>query len=288
MRARLIMRFLSDDLLGRILRQASSRRERARFAAVCRRWEALLRAEERLGLRLCFIYSGISLVECGGLGADRRGDALCDVTALLTMRTMPSVAAKLQRAVDTLLLAYRRSFSAARLRSLRFVGYHNLWTLLPPAIERIPVCVLAAFPPLSSTEQLLDVHLCHCSLPTGLGELLGPSVRELRIWDCWPIHRSADAVHSLLEGLRAKSGLETLVWGCDEPLERHASDVDMNPPASLVEVLPAGRLRRLGLSLRDGHEERQPDPQRLADLSQVRRREWHRTSRASGTPRGLL
>eukprot|EP00326_Haptolina_ericina_P034211 CAMPEP_0181245010 /NCGR_PEP_ID=MMETSP1096-20121128/43179_1 /TAXON_ID=156174 ORGANISM="Chrysochromulina ericina, Strain CCMP281" /NCGR_SAMPLE_ID=MMETSP1096 /ASSEMBLY_ACC=CAM_ASM_000453 /LENGTH=467 /DNA_ID=CAMNT_0023341625 /DNA_START=213 /DNA_END=1616 /DNA_ORIENTATION=- len=177
---------------------------------------------------------------------------------------MSRVAPKLRRALELLRLSYRLSFSAAEVNSLLLVGFTNVWTLLPHALGQIPINI-----PGPTHGRLVDIHICHCSLPTGLGNLLGPKVRRLRLWDCWPIHKAAEPIRSLLEGLRSLP-LESLVW-CDEPhASEQQSDTDKHAPSQLLDTLTGRGLRQLGLSLRDARHQDQPtNAEELAANEQV-------------------
>ena len=216
---------LSEDVQRRMLSQVPWP-WRGRLRLVCRRWAAFARAESRLCVRLILIYGGLSLAEVGR-PIPVRGGALCDVSVAVTQRTLPRVAQKLEQCVELLQLAYCRSFCELALQSLRLSGYTALWTFLPALVAAIHACSPHA-PGLCELDRsqlrpgrLLDVHLCHCALPTGLGTLL-PGTRHLRLWDCWPIHRGEVAVRELLDGLGGLD-LATFCWACDaHPREQSA------------------------------------------------------------------
>jgi hypothetical protein len=130
-------------------------------------------------MRICFLYSGVCLAECGppqevisppGIFRAFGGQLVqCEVLTSVTMRTMSRVAPKLRRALELLRLSYRLSFSAAEVNSLLLVGFTNVWTLLPHALGQIPINI-----PGPTHGRLVDIHICHCSLPTGTRNLPPP------------------------------------------------------------------------------------------------------------------
>jgi hypothetical protein len=196
------MQHLHDELLLLVLKSASPRPLSARRvqAAVCKRWESLVRREEVCWLQVRCGCGPSELVDVGRGRTGEEGALVLPVRFEATKRSQlaadSSVEARLARAVQLALLLLRRSVAGCAVGSLQ-LHQHSASDLR----QLLPLCLgasdaLGRHEPRLLGRRLLSLHLSHASLPAGLAQLLRGAgfgqacavgqraEQRLQLWSC--------------------------------------------------------------------------------------------------------
>ena len=196
------MQHLHDELQLLVLKSASPRPLSARRvqAAVCKRWESLVRREEVCWLQVHCGCGASELVDVGRGRTGEEGALVLPVRFEATKRSQhaadSSVESRLARAVQLALLLLRRSVAGCAVGSLQLHQHSasDLRLLLPLCLGASEA--LGRHEPRLLGRRLLSLHLSHASLPAGLPLLLRAAgfgqartaghraEQRLRLWSC--------------------------------------------------------------------------------------------------------
>ena len=222
------MQHLHDELQLLVLKSTSPRPLSVRRvqAAVCKRWESLVRREEVCWLQVRCGCGASDLVDVGRGRTDEEGALVLPVRFEATKRSQhaadSSVESRLARAVQLALLLLRRSAGACAVGSLQLHEHSasELRLLLPLCLGAS--AALGRHEPRLLGRRLLSLQLSHASLPAGLARLLrdagfgqaraaGPLVRvrviRVRVRLAHP-----DSTQARAAGQRAEQRLQ--LWAC--------------------------------------------------------------------------
>ena len=171
------MLHLEDELLLLVLTSVAPRPlpTRRLQAAVCKRWESIVRREEVCWLQVRCGCGPSDLVDVGRGRTDAEGALQLPVRFEATRRTQhlaDSFEKRLARAVQLALLLLRRSVANCAVGSLH-LHQHSAADLR----QLLPLCLGASeairrHERRLSASRLLSLHLSHASLPAGLAHML--------------------------------------------------------------------------------------------------------------------